>query len=97
MIIGHLYIFFRETPIQILCPFFFLPRFIEGMRVSTCGEGLLSVWRAAAWQAAGERGLQNLGLLESVALGSTMPKTFGSEHGRVAGPAFMLHLIPAPR
>lgn len=63
---------------------------------STCGEGLLLVWRAAAWQAAGERGLQNLALLESVALSSTMPKTFGSEQGHIARPAFMFYLIPRP-
>ena len=58
VIIGHLYIFFRETPIQILGPFFFLPRFIEGMgvyreaqylwgrpAVSLEGSGLAGSWR----------------------------------------------------
>ena len=44
-------------------------------------------------------GLQNLGLLESVALGSATPKAFGSERGCVAGVvavglAFMLGMTP---
>ena len=99
---SFVYLLQRDPCSDPLSIFFFSQgsRFIEGWgstgKPSTCGEGLLSVWRAAAWQAAGERGFQNLALLESVALGSTMPKTFGSEQGRIAGPAFMFHLIPRP-